>query len=274
MSTVQSRDPIAKALSALTWLVENSQDVGVRELANALKVSPSSAHRILGALVDVGFVRQDVASSRYSLGLEFLRLCHITTSKQPVRQLAYPHMKALAESCGETVVLGLYDRDHLQMMFASEALPSTPFALRYVIQLDTWIPVYAGATGLGIMAFLPNSQIQEVIRATGLRALTEKTITAPDALIKELRATRNRGYAISRGQRMPDAGAIAAPIFSSRGECLGDIAIALPKQRLDASREKSLALQVVKCANALTADLGGSHPVLDDLTELNLQVGR
>ncbi|MFM7066215.1 MAG: IclR family transcriptional regulator [Gammaproteobacteria bacterium] len=274
MSTAQSRDPIAKALSALTWLVENSQDVGVRELANALKVSPSSAHRILGALMDVGFVRQDAASSRYSLGLEFLRLCHITTSKQPVRQLAYPHMKALADQCGETVVLGLYDRDHLKMMFASEALPSTPFALRYVIQLDTWIPVYAGATGLGIMAFLPNAQIQAIIRSTGLRALTDKTITAPDVLVKELRATRNRGYAISRGQRMPDAGAIAAPVFSSRGEVLGDIAIALPKQRLDTGREKSLALMVMKCANSLTADLGGNHPVLDDLADLNVPVPR
>jgi DNA-binding IclR family transcriptional regulator len=182
-------------------------------------------------------------------------------------------MKTLAE----TVVLGLYDRDRLEMMFAAEALPSTPFALRYIIQLDSWIPVYAGATGLAILAFLPNSQIQAVIRSTGLRALTDKTITSPDSLIKELRATRNRGYAISRGQRMPDAGAIAAPVFSSFGNVVGDIVITLPKQRLDTAREKSLAQKVVKCAAALTADLGGIRPVLDDLAELakiNWQTGK
>jgi len=222
-------------------------------------------------------VRQDPGSSRYSLGLEFLRLCHITTARQPIKQLAYPHMKSLADDCGETVVLGLYDRDRFEMMFAAEALPSTPFALRYVIQLDSWIPVYAGATGLAILAFLPNSQIQMIIRSTGLRAITNKTITSPDSLIKELRATRNRGYAISRGQRMPDAGAIAAPVFSSFGDVIGDIVITLPKQRLDSVREKSLAQKVVKCAAALTADLGGTRPAFEDLSELtkiNWQHGR
>src|SRR5690554_5224126 len=118
MLVKKDRDPISKALKALAWLVQETEDdVGVRELAVALGISPSSAHRLLTALTEVGFVRQDERTARYSLGLEFLRLCHLTTARMPIRQAALPHMHTLAEQCGETVLLGLYDRERHQMMF-------------------------------------------------------------------------------------------------------------------------------------------------------------
>lgn len=268
MPAAKERDPISKALSALTWLVETPQDVGVRELATALKVSPSSAHRILSALVEVGFARQDAANSRYSLGMEFLRLCHIATTRLPVRELAQSRMKSLADEIGETVVLGLYDRDRQEMMLSAEVLPAVPFAMRYVTMMNTWIPVYAGATGLAIMAFLPNDEIRSIIERTGLKALTDKTITEPGKLVKELRGIRSRGYYISRGQRIPDAGAIAAPIFSNRGVAIGDIVIAWSKTRPDAAREKKLATAVMKCARDVSNDLGGSAGDFDDMRDL------
>src|SRR4051812_41526224 len=73
-----TRNPISKALKALAWLVENSgPEVGVRELATAMKIAPSSAHRLLMGLAEEGFIRQNADSGRYELGLEFLRLAYL-----------------------------------------------------------------------------------------------------------------------------------------------------------------------------------------------------
>jgi DNA-binding IclR family transcriptional regulator len=248
----KDRDPIAKALSALTWLVEDdSPDVGVRELAAALNVSPSSAHRLLSALVEVGFARRDEKTARYSLGLEFLRLCHITTARLPIRQLALPHMTQLAEQCGEMVLLGVYDREMQSMMFGASV--DAPHPLRYVIELNAWLPVYAGASGIAIMAFLPDDEIEAIIRH-GVTAVTEHTLTDVEALREEVRRTRERGYAFTRGQRIRGAIGVGAPIFGSDGDVLGDICVTIPEQRFDAAREQSLAELVIGCANAVSSE--------------------
>ena len=258
MQERKKRDPIAKALKALSWMVQEAEnDVGVRELAAALNISPSSAHRILSALVDEGYLRQIAETSRYALGLEFLRLSHITTSRLPLRQIAQSHMQTLAEQSRETVTLGLYDRSRRQMMHAASVDPPDPHSLRFVVKLNEWLPVYAGATGLSIMAYLAPEEIEAIIDETQLRALTPHTISDPNAMLRALRKIRQQGYAISRGQRIPDAGAIAAPVFAREQGVIGDICISIPKQRMDAGKERELAALVMACASRVSAELGG-----------------
>ena len=54
--TTRQRKPVSKALQALYWLVEMSQpEIGVRQLAAAMNIAPSSAHRVLATLADVWF---------------------------------------------------------------------------------------------------------------------------------------------------------------------------------------------------------------------------
>lgn len=114
------RNPITKVLRALSWLIEEpSGSTGVREMATALGLSPSSAHRLLTALADEGFVRQDAVSSRYHLGVEFYRLANIAAAKAPIRLAALKHMQRLVEACNETALLGIYDDLRQEMIFAA-----------------------------------------------------------------------------------------------------------------------------------------------------------
>ncbi len=250
----RDRDPISKALAALKWLVEDdAPDVGVRELASALNVSPSSAHRLLNALVASGFVHQDPATSRYSLGLEFIRISRIAASRITISKIALPHMARLAEKCGETVLLCIYDSERKQMMFV-EALDS-PHALRYIIELNSWQPVFAGASGQAIMAFLPDDEITEIIDR-GVWAVSDQTLTDPAALRKNLETIRSTGYARTRGQRIRGAVGLSAPVFGSGGEVLGAICLTIPDQRFDPAQEQSLAEMVMACARVVSSDIG------------------
>jgi IclR family transcriptional regulator, acetate operon repressor len=254
---MQNRNPIAKAFRAYVWLVEQpSADVGVREMAEALHVSPSSAHRILNALEEVGFVQHDGDNGRYRLSLEPFRLANILTKRTTVADVARPDLKELMERCNETTLLGLYDSQHKEMVFAE--IVETTHPVKYFSPRNQRIPVHAGASGLAIMAYLPESEIEAIIEKVGLTRLTPDTITDRARMMKELARVREKGYALTIGQRTPGAVGIAAPIFDSSGNVIGDVLLTIPQQRFNPSDEARLSAMVVECAASITRKVDGS----------------
>ena len=255
------RDPVVKALKLLAWLIEQpGGSAGVREIATALKMSPSGVHRLLSVLVEEGMVRQAPETSRYSIGIELYRLSNIAAAKAPIRRVALKHMRRLVDACNETALLAIYDRSRLEMMFAASVESSHP--LRYVIELNQWIPVHVGAPGLAIMAFLTPDEIAAVIERTRLSPVTDFSITEPYRLEIELEKIRKNGCASTKGQLIPGATGLAAPIFGSGGEVLGDISLTIPEQRLTQGGEAKLLELLMECATRVTEDIGGHRAVL------------
>jgi DNA-binding IclR family transcriptional regulator len=251
-----SRNPVSKTLRALARVVEYpGGEIGVRELAAAMKVAPSSAHRLLIGLTEEGFMRQNPETGRYELGLEFLRLAYLASSKSPLRQRALSHMRALVDACNETALLGIYDPVRQEMLFGASV--ESMHQLRYVIELNKWSPVYTGASGLAILAFLDEAHVQNIIQRTRLSPLTQHSITESYKLVAELETIRQRGYALTRGQRIQGAVGLAAPIFGSNGEVIGDVCLTIPEQRFDAASQDHLIGLLLECTNRITIDMGG-----------------
>jgi DNA-binding IclR family transcriptional regulator len=255
------RNPVSKALRALGWLIQGpATEVGVRHLAGALNLRPSNAHRLLATLVEEGFVQQDVRTARYSLGPELLRWAHLIIARAPLREIAMHHMRALVDACNETAFLGLYDAARQEMMFAANVESEHP--LRYAIELNRWMPMNSGASSLAILAFLTKEEIAAIMaQSLRLPPLTPNAITSASRLSAELAATRRRGYAFSRGQRLAGAIGIAAPIFASGGQVIGDLVLTIPEQRFERRSTGTLARLLRKHAAAISADIGGSPPV-------------
>ena len=111
-------------------------------------------------------VTHNAHTGRYYLSLEFLRLAYVSIGRLPIRQVALSHMRRLTDACNETSLLGLYDSMRQEMMFL--AMIDSSHALRYSVELNTWLPVYVGASGLAIMAFLSNDEISMIINRTRL----------------------------------------------------------------------------------------------------------
>lgn len=260
------RDPVRKAMQLLRYAIEESEgSIGVRSTAAALKISPSSAHRLLNALVREDLLEQDAASGGYGLNVEIVRLANLVLGRFPLHQLATVHLRDLVNQCNETALLGIYDRNRREMMFA--AIVESRHKLRYVSELRQWMPVYAGASGLGIMAFLPRVEQQTIIAQSNLTAMTDNTITEPYRLEQELALVRKRGYARTISQRTQGAAAIAAPIFGRDGCVLGDVVVTLPELRFDPANESSIAHLVMSCARTITKKIGGHYRDPDAVSE-------
>src|SRR5690606_39865910 len=104
------RNPLAKAFGLLRWMVDgNIEDVGVRAAAKALGMTPSSAHRVISALVEEGLLERD-ESGRYAVGLEMIRLSHKVVDRWSLRSVALGAMRDLVTASEEAAFLNLYDR--------------------------------------------------------------------------------------------------------------------------------------------------------------------
>jgi IclR family transcriptional regulator, acetate operon repressor len=186
-----------------------------------------------------------------------VRLAHLAVERVPVQKIALPHLRRLAEETNETALLGLYDRNRQEVMFTAAIEAPEPQPLRYLNQMQTWLPLHAGATGLAILAFLPEKERDALIKKQKLVAVTDRTITDHRKLAQALGRIRRSGYSCTQGQRTPGAVGIAAPIFGPSGEVIGNAFITLPEQRFERSREREFAEHVMRCARRVTHEFGG-----------------
>jgi DNA-binding IclR family transcriptional regulator len=252
------RQPLARGIELLTYMIESTQDShGVRELAGRLGVSPSTAHRLITDLEKLGLVRRAENGQSYRLGLEFLRLALLTASRYPAQELALGVLQDLVERTGESAFSSLYDKQRRQMMFTSTVESSHP--LRYTLPLQQWMPLHGGASGLAILAFLPD-EIQRDVAHSPLVQLTPHTVTDPDELLERLAEVRRDGYAITRGERIEGAVAIAAPLYGLvPGDVVGAAGISIPESRFDESKATTFALAVRDAAAQITANISGQR---------------
>lgn len=256
-ATDRQRHPLARGIEILTLMTDGGeQSYGVRELAGRLGVSASTAHRLLSDLEELGMVSHAPAGS-YRLGMEFLRLAWTASTRFPLRDAASDVLADLTARSGESSFFGLYNEQRRQMMFAVSVESSHP--LRYTVPQGVWLPLHAGASGLAILAFLP-AEVQAEIACGGLHALTERTLVDAGQLAERLARVRRDGYAISHGERINGAIAIAAPVTGPADAVIGDIGITIPESRFNAATTSELVALVKQSAELLTRRFTGTRP--------------
>ena len=249
------REPAARAIDVLIWLADHASDTwGVRQVAREMNTSPSTIYRIFQVFESRDLVTKN-EDGRYTPGLELFRICQVFAQRLSPVKIAKPHLEKLALACGETVLLAAYGARRGQMIVID--IIDAPYPLRWVVSTNQWRVVHSGATGLAILAFLPEQE-RQAIYAKGLERFTEQTLVAADDLEAEAAQVRARGYAYSRGQRSKGAVGFGAPLFDAAGDVFGDVCITIPEGRFDPGQEPKLGALLVAAAADISADLHGA----------------
>ncbi|MFD7206619.1 IclR family transcriptional regulator [Streptomyces sp. NPDC059893] len=258
----RQRHPLARGIEILTLMIDGGEEAyGVRDIGTRLGVSASTAHRLLGDLEELGMVGRTPAGN-YRLGMEFLRLAWTANSRFPLREAANDLLADLTRRSGESSFFAVFNEQRRQMMFAMSAESSHP--LRYTVPKGVWLPLHAGASGLAILAFLPPELRDEIVHGK-LEVLTDRTWVDADRLTERLSGIRRDGYAISHGERIDGAIAIAAPVHGPANTVIGDMGITIPETRFNASTTAELTALVREAAGALTRRFTGSRPEQEDV---------
>jgi IclR family transcriptional regulator, acetate operon repressor len=217
---------VERAAQTLTLLAENG-DSTVTDLARTLDVSASAVHRILTALRRQGFVEQDPISDRYRLSWTVLKLARSLIARSDVREMALPHIRRLTEELAETVTLSV--RVGFERVLIEQVVPNREVHWRAPI--GSVSPLYAGATGKALLAFMPQTERARFFREVEMRPLTDHTAADRRALERELARIRRDGYAIGDRDRVPEVAGASVPIFDAEGAVSFALSVAGPAER-------------------------------------------
>jgi IclR family transcriptional regulator, acetate operon repressor len=119
------------------------------------------------------------------------------------------------------------------------------------------VPLYATASGKAWLATLANEQAIQNVMANGAFKAADRygpnVVRTVAAFLRELEATRKRGYGLALSEAEPGVTALAAAIRSvESGVTLGTVSVAGPALRMTERRIRELAPLVTQCASELS----------------------
>lgn len=208
-------------MSRVTNILELAagSESGVRlpELTAALDAPRSSVHSLAKGLVANGYLREEAGA--YLIGPAVGAL--LAASRQSLDRAARPSMEALQREFNETVMLSFLVGDALVY---GDVVESTHM-IRYSAPLRTRRPLYPTSSGKCFLAYA-TEPFREWYLDTHVPDQQSK-----DRAREELRAVRDAGVAINRGETLPDVSGVAAPVFGN-GQVQAVLAIAGPTSRI------------------------------------------
>lgn len=218
---------LQRAFAILDCFTQEHPELGVREVARLTNLSSSAAGRLLASLKELGVLHQNPETRAYALGSRVLTWAGTYSAVLDVRSVAIGAMQELHRRTRETISLYIMEGSERVCV---ERLESTE-NVRIVARIGRRLPLYAGSAGKVFLAFLPTARREEILDATELKPLTERTFVDRSALTAELAKIRQQGYAVSCGEWILEASGVAAPIFDANGQVCAALTISGPTQR-------------------------------------------
>jgi DNA-binding IclR family transcriptional regulator len=226
--------------------------LSLARLADLTGLPKTTLHRILAALREIGFLEQD-AGGGYALGLGLFQLGSLALANLDLHREAAPVIGRLMRASGEAVHLGVFDGARI-VVVERRARPGD--ARVTITELEA-APAHCTGVGKAALAFQDAAVIERVIR-NGLEPFTRSTITQPDALRRELKRIRARGYAVDDGEHTPGVRCVAAPIRDAAGRVFAALSITGPASRIAEARTAALAEMAIRAAAEIGRHLGAA----------------
>jgi DNA-binding IclR family transcriptional regulator len=245
-----------RALAIIDALANSREDASLGELAEKVKLHKSTAHRLASILERHRIVERDAQSGRYRLGLRLFELGSIAMDRFNIRERAHPYLERLVFETNETVHLCALDSGEVLYLDKMEPVRSVRMASR----IGRRNPAHCTSVGKAIMAFLPESEVDDILRQHGLQRMTPKTLTTPAALKAELKSIRERGYAIDNEENEEGVRCIGAPVLDHGARPIAAISISAPSFRLTMDLVPAVAATVARIARDLSEELGYEAP--------------
>lgn len=222
------------------------------EIREATGIPHSTVQRLVTNLVAQGFL--DREADHYRIGMKMAYWAAPATRGLDMRDLFMPSLTSLRDLTGETVCF--YQAE--QGFRVCVAMAETRHALRREMHVGKILPLHAGSAGQVLLAW--DSELETKVLESSLEPLTDQTITDPQVLQAAARETRQRGFAITTGEREDAAAGLSAPVFDTTGSLVGALSIIGPTMRLPHEVCEGWVEDLLTYTERMTRLIGGRFP--------------
>ena len=242
-SGVQSVD---RALQLLEHLADAGGSLRLAELEAVTGLPLPTIHRLIRALMHNGYVRQE-PSRRYALGPRLIRLGE--RAGKTLGSWAVPRLTELVDDIGETANMAVLEGD--TVVYVAH-VPSA-HSMRMFTEVGRRVGAHCTGVGKAILAQLPDEQVRELLRRTGMPVRTPRTYTDPDALLTELAEVREQGWAVDDAEEEVGVRCVAAPVPGMPATAA--VSVSGPSGRLTVSRVVEIGPVLQRVAAGIADDL-------------------
>ncbi|MDB5998421.1 MAG: transcriptional regulator, IclR family [Rhizobacter sp.] len=243
---------LAKGLAVIEWLARQQRSARVIEVAQALGLTRSNAHRTLQTLVGCGWARQDENSSTYRASLRLFELGSLTNAASDIRLQLRPHLATLAGSTGEPIHLAVLDGAEIVYLDKFDS----PLPVAAYSRIGGRAPAQCVASGKALLAASAFS-VESLTTLLGpLVAHTRHSHTSIEALVADLQRSRARGFAENREEWRIGVCGLGVPVFNAVGEAVAAVGMSVPSIRFAKTQARLFAEQLRQCAADASSTLG------------------
>ena len=247
-----SSTAVRRALAILEAVAARETGLTNSEISRKLAIPKSSASYILRTLETSGYLRRAPGTGKYMLGLKVLGLSRGVQAGTDVREAAAAALRRLVDRTDLTAHLAILDRG--EAVYVEKVEPQT------FVKMDTWVGrrMAVNATGVGkaLVAYLPDAEMDAVLRERGFVRRTLKTITSRSKFLRELEKVRERGYAVDDEENSLGARCVAAPVFDGSGRAIAAIGLTGTTTQIDKASVAKIADLVKEAARKVSHHFG------------------
>lgn len=244
----------ARVVDILELIADSEKALGITEISNSLDIPKSSTFDIVYTLVEKGFL--EVADERlrtFRLGLKIFTIGAAFLRKGSLIQIARPYLEKVMQETQDTVFLAVENNGEMVYLDKVEAVTH---GIKPTATLGSTNPMSITALGRAILSTYTPEKVKEIVGEDPLVTKTKYSINNYTDLIKELEATRERGYAVDGRESQEEICCVAAPIYDYSNKVIAAISIASLAYRMNEDRQKELGRIIVTTAMEISSRLG------------------
>lgn len=226
---------VSRATNLLMLVATRKTNGSGKALAQEAGLAVPTAHHLLATLVSEGFLAQD-ERARYLLGPKVAVLAEALQRELTPPNYLLEALQGLVAETGETSYLAAWRHGEIHLISAIEG----HHPVRVSVPTSPYHDAHARATGKLFLAFLDEDVRNGYLGAHPLRKLTSHTITVRKRLLKDLEATRERGYALDDEEFQNGVSCVSAPVLED-GVMVAAFSLSVPTQRWHESSEELIA---------------------------------
>ena len=244
---------ILRVLQVFARLGAHPEGQTLSQLCHSLSLPKTTLFTMLKVLESAHYLSND--GGAYRLGSEAVAL-GASMAESPARNFpncANGVLQNLSQRTGETGFLAVLTPDRQFCKYV--AVVETDNWLRFSVKIGSQKPAYATGSGRAMLAYLPETEIQQLLESFQFERLTTKTVSSRRSLLANLKEVRKRGVSSVDSGTVAGVMAVAAPIFGADGHVAAAVSVGGPTARV-AERLPAVEVAVIDAAEDISRILG------------------
>ncbi len=238
---------LVRGLRVLTHVAEGGE-VSAQDVSAELGLPLSTTYRYLKTLTDFDLIEKQ--HGRFVPGWRLSAWSGQDITRTRLVEVGHSFLQGLTNRTGKVSVLTV--RAGHNAVCLRQVSPSADTGISF--RINQVLPIYRGAGQRVLLAYAPPAVIEGALRAVSADAADDHALARRQHLIADLKDIRARGVAVSHGELIDSAIAVAAPVRVG-GEVICSLAVAGRADRVPANLVKSLTPVLTSAAEELGAEL-------------------